>query len=124
MTIRCNTGLAISCHLRHNALDIVATNKGGTNQDLYAVERKLLDAVDREYERYVESDAPLPQTLLKLLVEAHTVVCQRMARTHGAQATTGPLTRADLMKIRVDLYQDIAEIDQLLQQGEHVSIEN
>ncbi len=95
--------------------------KPGTSQDLHAIERKLLDAVDREYERYLQlsETQAIPQTLVKLMIEAHGVISKRLAQTHGAEERK--LDRRGLMQLALDMEMELAEVKQMIQQGEMLS---
>lgn len=92
----------------------------GTNQDLYVLERKLLDAIDREYQRYLDlENQPISPTLVKMMVEAHDVISRRLAKSGGRGEQT--LTPQGLRALAVDLAQELAEVQQMIQQGEMLS---
>lgn len=92
----------------------------GSTQDLYDLERKLLDAVQREYTRYEESDSPIPLTLVKLMIDAHAVVSKRIASGQG-RAIDGPVTTAALRSLAIELQQELSEVQMMIQQNECLS---
>jgi hypothetical protein len=84
------------------------------------VERKLLEAVDKEWQRWVELDPPQPMSpmLLKLLVEAHGRISARLARTSGG---TDPSDTQSMRQLAIQLQQDLFEVQEILRQGEMLS---
>jgi hypothetical protein len=90
---------------------------------LYAVERKLLEAVDKEWQRWVELDPPQPMSpmLLKLLVEAHGRISARLARTSGGTVPIDPSDTQSMRQLAIQLQQDLFEVQEILRQGEMLS---
>jgi len=92
----------------------------GTSQDLNDIERKMLEAVAKEWERYQQQDGPIPQTLVKLMVDVHDRLMKRLARSHGQnQADLG--TREGLAALLLQLEQERQEVIELLQQRDFYS---
>lgn len=98
----------------------VVTARIPTSQDVYAVERKMLEAIEHEWERWTGQDPmpPMPPLLAKMLVDVHTRIVSRLQRSAGAGSTFDPNDTAALRALLVQLEQEKAEVQQMLQQKE------
>ena len=63
------------------------------------IEQRMLDAIEREWDRWSDTDAPLPSALVQLLRVAHEALLKRANRMAGEDGLIAQDPEAALLRI-------------------------